>query len=121
MANSKKPDIGFVVDNFNKPEPELIEEEEVIIQNGKPETVSQAAFKITEEPKPRQRKKKSALDPDEVRVPLIKKKAERKEKRVQLVMKQSLFDALKKETERNNISVNEFIGLLIENYLEGVK
>lgn len=116
----KKPDISSIVNLYN--EPEIIEEEEVILQNGQPEKVSQAAFKIDEEePKAKKRKRKSASDPEEVRVPLIKKKAERKEKRVQLVMKQSLFDALKKETERNNISVNEFIGLLIENYLEGVK
>lgn len=46
---------------------------------------------------------------------------ENKTKRVQLVMQPSKFNQMKEHCQQNNISVNDFINTLIENYFHKQK
>lgn len=46
---------------------------------------------------------------------------EKRTKRVQLVMQPSKFNQMKKHCQQNNISVNDFINTLIENYFHKEK
>lgn len=116
MSKKNKPSVySEIVDGMN----DVTEEEQTIIQNGKPETVIQAKMNL-DESKPKKKQKKDVDDLTSIRIEIDTTKPESKSKRLQLLMRPSLYAKVKAEADKMGISVNDLISQVMDAYVKGV-
>lgn len=127
MSRKKKevPDFNSAIDDIvSTYNPELTEEEQTIIQNGKEETVIQTKMNVDDEkPKNQKQKKKKEVpedaNPRKITIDFNTEKEETKGKRVQLLMKPSFHAELVQEAKRVGLSLNEMIYQILSAYMKG--